>query len=98
MKLVTGIEAVRSGRPFRFVFKESGKPISYGSWITRTARLGNLTSEDFVSQSWEIEQEPREFWVDISSSPGGYLKACSIDHPTMEPGADGWIKCREVIE
>lgn len=88
MKLVTGIEAIQSGKPFRHVSK-SFKSI----WIDHCGTgMGSLSPADLLMQEFEIKPEPREFWIDIDTG-----KSIPTDHlSSADIRADNWIRVREV--
>lgn len=87
MKLVTGIEAIQSGKPFR----PSG---SNGRWIQPDDGLGSINSADLLKKGFIIKEEPREFWIDISKP--SCLHMYPIDTFGVDFSGDNWIRVREV--
>lgn len=84
MKLVTGIEAIQSGKPW--------KHRSYDCWLTDNILLSNLTSLELRKKEFLIKEEPREFWINIDTGkaiPTDHLRSANIK-------TDNWIKVREV--
>ena len=87
MKLVTGIEAIQSGKPWRNIDGTT-------RWIQSDDGLGSITTADLLKKEFIIKEEPREFWIDttypncIQMYPAGYAGA-DFDN-------DRWIKVREI--
>ena len=98
MKLVTGIEAIHSGKTFRQVHKEIGNCVSFSEWIEPNG-LFTFTAKSLREKVWEIKQEPREFWIAPKMLDG--VRAITEVKPSHDPSdflSKGWIKCREVID
>lgn len=92
MKLVTGIEAIQSGKPFRYC-----PPNNVAShWMTISDGTISFTIHEFMMCSWQIKQEPREFWI-FNKAVDDYIECQSVIQ-TVYPNEDGWIKVREVME
>ena len=91
MKLVTGVEAIQSDKPIRK--HHQGKPI--GEWF-RPEFGDRFTFTELTTPCFEIEQDPREFWVNPSKgtmvSEVGEVKMSDFSK------REGWIKVREVLE
>lgn len=87
MKLVTGIEAIQSGKPFR----PSG---SNGRWIQPDDGLGSINAADLLKKGFIIKEEPREFWLDISKP--SCVQIYPIDCQGIDFSRDEFIKVREV--
>ena len=84
MKLVTGIDAIQSGKPW--------KHKDYDEWICAGDCIGNLTSGDMMNKEFIIKEEPREFWINIDTG-----KAIPTDHLiAADIKADNWIRVREI--
>lgn len=86
MKLVTGIEAIQSGKPW--------KHRSYDCWLTDNILLSNLTSLELRKKEFLIKEEPREFWLDISKP--SCIKMYPIDCQGIDFSREEFIKVREV--
>ena len=88
MKLVTGIEAIQSGKPFRYENRTD-------FWITNDASLREICGNDLLIKQFIIKEEPREFWIYLSPENGA-----AIAYPANYAGADfkndRWIRVREV--
>ena len=90
MKLVTGIEAIQSGKPW--------KHKSYDGWMTDSMYIEGFTSEDLRKKEFIIKEEPREFWI----RAGDIDKTCKycgtpISSTDLNLVAEGnWIRVREV--
>lgn len=95
MKLVTGIEAIQSGKPFKHKWSntESG-------WIHFNIGLGSITPHDLMQREFIIKQEPREFIIVVDRANS--IKDVRHFHDGQQrhfPGTDYYeIKVREVIE
>jgi hypothetical protein len=93
-KLVTGIEAIQSGKPFRWNNPESGV---INRWIDPRDKeeMINVRLHELLACKWEIKQEPREFWIEVNSV-GTPIVA---DTEEFNPSHSGTkvIKVREVI-
>ena len=89
MKLVTGIEAIQSGKPFKIC--NDGK---VSSWINPSAELGDFTPSDLLKKDFIIKEEPREFWIFNPSS--GDLFVYSGDYKGADFSGDNWIRVREI--
>lgn len=90
MKLVTGIEAIQSGKPFRWG--------NDGDWIYPHTKIDNFgfNPADFLERNWEIKQEPREFWYNLRTRV--LLANVGIQAEEEFPASEGWIKVREVLD
>lgn len=88
MKLVTGIEAIQSGKPFR----PSG---SNGRWIQPDDGLGSINAADLHKKGFIIKEEPREFWINID---GAHWTVYGADYfvKTIQTDKGEWIRVREV--
>jgi hypothetical protein len=86
MKLVTGIEAVQSGKPW--------KHKSYDGWMTDSLFLNRLTSEDLRKKEFIIKEEPREFWIDTTYP--NCVQLYPINYAGADFSGDNWIRVREV--
>lgn len=88
MKLVTGIEAIQSGKPWRD---------KYGNtrWIQSNDGLGSITSADLLKKDFIIKEEPREFWIYLSPENGAAI-AYHADYAGADFKNDRWIRVREV--
>jgi hypothetical protein len=83
-KLVTGIEAIASGKRWKHRTSDS--------WISRNTCIG-FNSEAICKQEFVIEPEPREFWVEIVEGKPDYISN------TRPPDFSGeLIRVREVME
>lgn len=84
MKLVTGIEAIQSGKPF--------KHQDAGSWLDVTDKTTHFSIPLLLKKEFIIKEEPREFWINIDTG-----KAIPTDHLiAADIKADNWIRVREV--
>lgn len=87
MKLVTGIEAIQSGKPWKHQI--------YNHWVTDNTKASHLTLGDLLKKEFIIKEEPREFWIYLSPENGA-----AIAYPANYAGADfkndRWIRVREV--
>lgn len=92
MKLVTGIEAIQSGKPW--------KHKSYDGYITDSILLSNLTSSELRKKEFIIKEEPREFWIRASDADnsceycGTPISSTNLNSDSVAVGE--WIKVREV--
>lgn len=86
MKLVTGIEAIQSGKPWRH------KDVL--AWIYDDTPLGYLKPKDLREKMFIIKEEPREFWLDISKP--SCIKMYPIDCQGIDFSREEFIKVREV--
>jgi hypothetical protein len=87
MKLVTGIEAIQSGKPW--------KHRDNREWIDlKNERLG-FTTADLHKEEFIIKEEPREFWLFIPSQ-GGDICAYTSTYKGADFSGDNWIRVREV--
>lgn len=87
MKLVTGIEAIQSGKPW--------KHRSYDCWLTDNILLSNLTSLELRKKEFLIKEEPREFWIYLSPENGAAI-AYHADYAGADFKNDRWIRVREI--
>lgn len=85
MKLVTGIEAIQSGKPWRH------KDVL--AWIYDDTPLGYLKPKDLREKMFIIK-EPREFWLDISKP--SCIQMYPIDCQGIDFSRDEFIKVREI--
>lgn len=86
MKLVTGIEAIQSGKPWRH------KDVL--AWIYDDTPLGYLKPKDLREKMFIIK-EPREFWIYLSPENGAAI-AYHADYAGADFKNDRWIRVREV--
>lgn len=81
MKLVTGIEAIQSGKPWRHkserYFVEMDTPIKF-------------TTAQLLKKEFELKEEPREFWINVKT-----MTAHDIVAGQTPIGSD-WIRVREI--
>jgi hypothetical protein len=61
MKLVTGIEAIQSGKPFKYDGEDY-------RWIGQENSLSSFTPNDLLKKKFIIKEEPREFWIRIEDT------------------------------
>lgn len=87
MKLVTGIEAIQSGKPFRYENRTD-------FWITNDASLREICGNDLLIKQFIIKEEPREFWIFIDSV--GEMAAYPGNYKGADTSGDNWIRVREV--
>ena len=83
MKLVTGIEAIQSGKPW--------KHRDCDDWMDQDVRLGCITSSLLLKKEFIIKEEPREFWIRVDSV--GFPVCISTEDKSQ---LSGWIRVREV--
>lgn len=84
MKLVTGIEAIQSGKPWKHQV--------YNYWVIDNAKASHLTLGELLKKEFIIKEEPREFWINIDTG-----KAIPTDHLiAADIKADNWIRVREI--
>ena len=94
MKLVTGIEAIQSGKRFRYVPIYS--ELRPTEWMSiESGFVKTITPAHILESRWEIEQKPREFWVHPERLIIYTDDALRADD---NPKTHGWIKVREVME
>jgi hypothetical protein len=102
MKLVTGIEAIQSGRPFRYV--PEGMDYSPLEWIS-PKQASDHRIETYLLKRWEIKPEPREFAIFVPiykgiehASVGEYVdgQATALRFGCFEPCTT--IRVREVLD
>lgn len=86
MKLVTGIEAIQSGKPWKH--KDNDE------WIDPDSDTQLLTPRALQTRVYILKEEPREFWVFIGTSEGMNI------YPGNYAGANTsgaqWIRVREI--
>lgn len=86
MKLVTGIEAIQSGKPW--------KDRLGTEWIEPNCERISFTPKYLMLKEFIIKEEPREFWIDMNKSD------CWRAYPIIYQGADfgraDWIRVREI--
>ena len=85
MKLVTGIEAIQSGKPFRF--KDDSAYVDNDTLLHIMPKL-------LLEKAWVIKEEPREFWIDISMP--NCVQMFSVDTFGVDFSGDNWIRVREI--
>lgn len=86
MKLVTGIEAIQSGKPWKHK-NDTG-------WIKPEEDILTFTPRYLALKEFIIKEEPREFWIDLSSTSHWFAYSTQAvgDHSKDE----NWIRVREV--
>ena len=92
MKLVTGIEAIQSGKPWKHQV--------YSYWVIDNVKASHLTLGDLLKKEFIIKEEPREFWIRASDVDSG-CEYCGvpISSTNLNLGSDGeWVKVREIEE
>ncbi len=87
MKLVTGIEAIQSGKPWKHQI--------YNHWVTDNTKASHLTLGDLLKKEFIIKEEPREFWIYLSPENGAAI-AYHADYAGADFKNDRWIRVREV--
>lgn len=89
MKLVTGIEAIQSGKPWKHKDVES--------WIFDETALTWINPKDLREKMFVIKEEPREFWINASLTDKG-CEHCGmpISSTKIIDDGDNWIRVREV--
>lgn len=87
MKLVTGIEAIQSGKPWKHKDVES--------WIYDDTTLGYITPKYLREKMFIIKEEPREFWINID---GAHWTVYGADYfvKTIQTDKGEWIRVREI--
>lgn len=95
MKLVTGIEAIQSGKPFRKVVELPGNRICFGEWFIPND-IYTFTVGSLREKTYEIKPEPREFWLEINENGTPIV----VDTEEFNPchGKTKVIKVREVLD
>jgi hypothetical protein len=83
MKLVTGIEAIQSGKPFKYK--------DCNDWLSPDGCLGGVTSSDLLRKEFIIKEEPREFWINILAG-----QVYEGDPINVDVSGRGWIRVREI--
>lgn len=86
MKLVTGIEAIQSGKPWKHQV--------YNYWVMDNAKASHLTLGDLLKKEFIIKEEPREFWIDISKP--SCIQTYPVTMNLLDTSGDNWIRVREV--
>lgn len=86
MKLVTGIEAIQSGKPWKHQI--------YNHWVTDNTKASHLTLGDLLKKEFIIKEEPREFWIFINSI--GEMCAYMGTYKGADTSGDNWIRVREI--
>ena len=84
MTLVTGIEAIQSGKPFKLV--------DDADWTLPDSIIGQVTPKELLDKIWVIKEEPREFWINIDT--GEILSMDCLSSADIR--ADNWIRVREI--
>lgn len=87
MKLVTGIEAIQSGKPWKHQI--------YNHWVTDNTKASHLTLGDLLKKEFIIKEEPREFWIYLSPENGAAI-AYHADYAGADFKNNRWIRVREV--
>jgi hypothetical protein len=90
MKLVTGIEAIQSGKPWKH--KDNDE------WIDPDSDTQLLTPRALQTRVYIIKEEAREFWIRASDVDSG-CEYCGvpISSTNLNLGTDGeWVKVREI--
>lgn len=95
IKLVTGIQAIQSGKRFRWVGPDG--LCTPSEWYTEQTVL-EFNIRELRLREFEIEQEPREFFLCISPSHEKYNQVVPIRGSLEILMASEWIKVREVME
>ena len=85
MKLVTGIEAIQSGKPWKHK-DDTG-------WIDNDT-LVHIMPRHVLEKIWVIKEEPREFWIFTPSS--GDMFVYTGDYKGADFSGDNWIRVREI--
>lgn len=85
MKLVTGIEAIQSGKPWKHKDVES--------WILDETALTWIKPKDLREKMFVIKEEPREFWIFIGQD---HMAAYTGDYKGADFSGDKWVRVREV--
>lgn len=88
MKLVTGIEAIQSGKPWKHQV--------YNYWVIDNAKASHITLGDLLKKEFIIKEEPREFWIDLSGTSHWF--AYAVETIADRSKQDKWIRVREVEE
>lgn len=86
MKLVTGIEAIQSGKPFKLVPDTE--------WTLPDSIIGQVTAKELLEKIWIIKEEPREFWIFIDSI--GEMCAYMGTYQGADTSGNNWIRVREI--
>lgn len=98
MKLVTITEAVESGKRFRYVNPKDKNDTS--DWLDKLSIGWSeeiYSVKNFFELAWQIEQEPREFWLVIDKA--GLVVACNNNKGEIVLVSKFTeIKVREVME
>lgn len=92
MKLVTGIEAIQSGKPWREASCSKGNT----RWIMLYDELGSITTSDLLKNEFIIKEEPREFWILPYAGDKHSVTEIRQDDPVDRFEKEGWIRVREV--
>lgn len=88
MKLVTGIEAIQSGKSWKH--KEDDR------WLSTIDCLGVISSIDLLKREFIIKEEPREFWILPYAGDKHSVTEIRQDDPVDRFEKEGWIRVREV--
>ena len=86
MKLVTGIEAIQSGKPFRHKDADG--------WLDVTDKTTHFSIPLLLKKEFIIKEEPREFLIDMNKPD--CLRAFRSDHFGTDAGGENWIRVREI--
>lgn len=89
---MTLVECLKSGKPFTKKTWPNGEFIQYD-------KSHRFTTEEVMSDDWEIKQGPRECWIhpnaiDTLKEEGTYTASIS----KYQDCRSGWILVREVTE
>ena len=87
MKLVTGIEAIQSGKPW--------KDRLGTEWIEPNCTTRTFTPKYLMEKEFIIKEEPREFWIYLSPENGAAI-AYHADYAGADFKNDRWIRVREI--
>lgn len=89
MKLVTGIEAIQSGKPW--------KDRLGTEWIEPNCTTRTFTPKYLMEKEFIIKEELREFWINASLTDKG-CEHCGmpITSTKIIDDKDNWIRVREV--
>lgn len=85
-KLVTGIEAIQSGKPWKH--KDNDE------WIDPDSDTQLLTPRALQTRVYIIKEEPREFWIDTTYP--NCVQLYPINYAGADFSRDEFIKVREI--
>lgn len=89
MKLVTGIEAIQSGKPWRYHTRTD-------IWFINDVPLNYICGNDLLIKQFVIKEEPREFWILPGVIKSQTVTETRKDDPVDKFEKEGWIRVREV--